>query len=111
MKIYNAALSNCGVVQDGRAVRLDLVDDKGTEVSLELSFERAQAIAKTLPSLLTRALQTVTGNASSRFVLTPDRWTVEQSKQELLGEAVSEIVVALLRLVTTERAGRHWTEP
>ena len=46
---------------------------------LELSFERAQTIAKTLPSLLTRALQTVTGNASSRFVLTLDRWTVEQS--------------------------------
>jgi hypothetical protein len=79
MKIYNAALTRSEVVQDGHAVRLDLVDDKGTEVSLELSFERAQAIAKTLPSLLTRALQTLTGNASSRFVLTLDRWTVEQS--------------------------------
>ena len=79
MKIHNAELTNCGVVQDGHAVRLEFVDDKGTEVSLELSFERAQAIAKTLPSLLTRALQTVTGNASSRFVLTLDRWTVEQS--------------------------------
>ena len=79
MKIHNAELTNCGVVQDGHAVRLDLVDDKGTEVSLELSFERAQTIAKTLPSLLTRALQTVTSNASSRFVLTLDRWTVEQS--------------------------------
>ena len=79
MKIHNAELTNCGVVQDGHAVRLDFVDDKGTEVSLELSFERAQAIAKTLPSLLTRALQTVTGNASSHFVLTLDRWTVEQS--------------------------------
>jgi hypothetical protein len=79
MKICNAALINCGLAQDGHAVRLDLVDDKGTEVSLELSFERAQAIAKTLPSLLTRALQTVTGNASSHFVLTLDRWTVEQS--------------------------------
>ena len=79
MKIYSAALTNCGVVQEGHAVRLDFIDDKGTEVSLELSFERAQAIAKTLPSLLTRALQTVTGNASSHFVLTLDRWTVEQS--------------------------------
>ena len=79
MKICNAALTNCGLAQDGHAVRLDLADDKGTEVSLELSFERAQAIAKTLPSLLTRALQTVTGNASSHFVLTLDRWTVEQS--------------------------------
>ena len=82
MKICNAALTNCGVVQGGHAVRLDLADDKGTEVSLELSVERAQAIAKTLPSLLTRALQTVTGNASSHFVLTLDRWTVEQSKED-----------------------------
>ena len=79
MKTHSAALTNCGVVQEGHAVRLDFIDDKGTEVSLELSFERAQAIAKTLPSLLTRALQAVTGNASSRFVLTLDRWTVEQS--------------------------------
>ena len=74
MKIYSAALTNCGVVQEGHAVRLDFIDDKGTEVSLELSFERAQAIAKVLPSLLA-----LTGNASSRFVLTLDRWTVEQS--------------------------------
>src|SRR6516165_7155113 len=79
MKIYSAALTNYGVVQEGHAVRLEFVDDKGTEVSLELSFERAQTIAKTLPSLLTRALQTMTGNASSRFVLTLARWTVEQS--------------------------------
>lgn len=79
MKICNAALTNCGLVQDGHAVRLDLVDDKGTEVSLELSFEQAEAIAKTLPSLLTRALQSVSGNASSHFLLTLDRWTVEQS--------------------------------
>ena len=78
MKIYSAALTNCGVIQEGHAVRLDFVDDKGTEVSLELSFERAQAIAKVLPSLLTQALQALTGNASSRFVLTLDRWTVEQ---------------------------------
>ena len=79
MKICGAALTNCGVVQDGHAVRLDFVDDKGNEVSLELSFERAQAIAKTLPSLLTQALQAATGDASSRFTLTLDRWTVEQS--------------------------------
>jgi hypothetical protein len=79
MKIYSAALTNSGVVQEGHAVRLDFIDDKGTEVSLELSFERAQAIAKVLPSLLTQALQALTGKASSRFVLTLDRWTVEQS--------------------------------
>lgn len=34
----------------------------------------------------------------------------EVALQELLGEAVSEMVVALLRLATAERAGRYWTD-
>jgi hypothetical protein len=34
----------------------------------------------------------------------------EVALQELLCETVSEILVTLLRLVTAERAGRHWTD-
>jgi superfamily I DNA/RNA helicase len=34
----------------------------------------------------------------------------EVALQELLSETVSEILVTLLRLVTAERAGRHWTD-
>jgi superfamily I DNA/RNA helicase len=34
----------------------------------------------------------------------------EVALQELLGEAVSEIVVALLRLATAPRAGRYWSD-
>ena len=34
----------------------------------------------------------------------------EVALQELLSETVSEILMTLLRLVTAERAGRHWTD-
>lgn len=79
MKIRCVGLTTCGVTQEGHAVTLDLVDDRGGDVSLELSFQQAQAIAMTLPSLLTRALQALTGKLSSRYVFALDRWAVEQS--------------------------------
>ena len=70
---------SAGLVQDGRAVRLDLVDDEGADVSLQLSLEQAQAIAMTLPSLLTHARQDLTDKAGSHYVLALDRWTVQES--------------------------------
>jgi hypothetical protein len=79
MKICSAALTNCSVVQDSHAISVDLVDDKGADVRLELPFEQARTIAETLPALLARALQANGGGTSSRLVLTLDRWTVEQS--------------------------------
>ena len=70
MKICSARLTTCGILQDGHSLRLNLVDDKGADVSLELPFDQAQAIAMTLPSLLTRALQAVTGKkARATFFL------------------------------------------
>ena len=72
-------MCSAGLVQDGRAVRLDLVDDEGADVSLQLSLEQAQAIAMTLPSLLTHARQDLADKTGSRYVLALDRWTVQQS--------------------------------
>jgi hypothetical protein len=79
MKIHCAALTTCGVTENGQDVRLDFVDQRGTDVSLQLPFEQAQAIAMTLPSLLTRALRALTGKASARYVFALERWEVEQS--------------------------------
>jgi hypothetical protein len=62
-------------------VRLDLVDDKGMAISLRLPFEQAQAVAMTLPSLLTRALKSLTGSPNARYVFPLDRWFVELSGQ------------------------------
>jgi hypothetical protein len=72
-------MCSAGLVQDGRAVRLDLVDDEGADVSLQLSLEQAQVIAMTLPSLLTRARQDLTDKGGSHYVLALDRWTVQES--------------------------------
>jgi hypothetical protein len=72
-------MCSAGLVQDGRAVRLDLVDDEGKDVSLQFSFEQAQAIAMTLPSLLTNARQDLADKAGSPCVLALDRWTIQQS--------------------------------
>ena len=80
MKISSAGLTTCDVIQDGRAVRLDLVDDKGANISVQLPFDQAQAVAMTLPSLLTRALRTITGSGESRYVFHLDQWVVERSE-------------------------------
>jgi len=79
LKICSAKLTTCGVTQDGHSEWLNLIDDKGADVSLELSFDQAQAIAMTLPSLLTRALRALTGKATARYVFPLDHWFVGQS--------------------------------
>ena len=79
MKIKSTALTDCRVIRDGHTVRMDLVDDKGKDLSLELPFEQARAIAKLLPSLPERACQARFADTSVRFVLPLDRWTVEES--------------------------------
>jgi len=80
VKISSAELTTCGVAEDGRTVRLDLIDANGTAVSLHLPFTQAQAVAMTLPSLLTQALRALTGKPSSRYVFQLDNWAVEQSE-------------------------------
>jgi hypothetical protein len=72
-------MCNAWLVQDGRAIRLDIVDNEGADVSLQLSLEQAQTIAMTLPSLLTHARQDLADKTGSRYVLALDRWTVQQS--------------------------------
>ena len=79
MNISSVELTTCGILEDGQTVRLDLVDDKGMTVSLRLPFAQAQAVAMTLPSLLTRALKLLTGSPNARYVFPLDRWFVELS--------------------------------
>jgi hypothetical protein len=79
VKICSAKLTTCDVLRDGKAIRLDLVDQSGADVSLQLPFDQAQAVAMTLPSLLTRALKSLTGSATARYVFPLDHWTVERT--------------------------------
>ena len=48
MKICSARLTTCGILQDGHSLHLNLVDDKGADVSLELPLDQARATRDTL---------------------------------------------------------------
>lgn len=81
MKICSAKLTTCEVAQGGQVVCLGLVDETGADVSLQLPFDQAQAVAMTLPSVLTRALKSLTGSTTARYVFPLDHWTVEEAKE------------------------------
>jgi hypothetical protein len=79
LKIAIAALTTCGVSADGETVELSFVDAAGTPMSLQLPFDCAQSFAMTLPSLLTQALQNITGEAQARYVFPLGSWRVEET--------------------------------
>ena len=81
MKISSSRLTTCGVLRNGQTLHLDLVDGDGKDISLELPFDQAQAIAMTLPNLLTGALQELTGKATARYVFPLAQWLVERSDE------------------------------
>jgi hypothetical protein len=67
MKIRSSKLTTCDVWPDGSTLALSLLDHSGTPVTLELSLEQAEAVALTLPHLLSRAVKQRTGNDKSRM--------------------------------------------
>jgi hypothetical protein len=75
--IVSSELASCGVVDAGRAVRLNLLDQAGNSTFVELPFDQAASVVLTLPSLLTRALQVRTGSADARYVLSAAQWALE----------------------------------
>jgi hypothetical protein len=81
-KISSQRLTTCGVLEDGKTVRLDLVDQHGGPVSLQLPFEQAEAVIMTLPHLLTRAIRARTGSAEARYVFPLGKWLIEATKNQ-----------------------------
>lgn len=79
VRICSTSLTTCGVLKGGQGITLGLVDESGTEVTIQLPFDQAQAVAMTLPGLLTRALRSLTGEETARYVFSLDAWLVEQS--------------------------------
>jgi len=77
VKIDLKALSTCCVQPDGEALELNFADADGTAVALVVPFESAQAIAMTLPRLLSEAVRRITGEAQSRYVFPLGAWRVE----------------------------------
>ena len=77
MKIRGSKLTTCEVWPDGSTLALSLLDQSGKPVTLELSLEQAEAVALTLPHLLSRAVKQRTGNDKSRYVFRVDEWAIE----------------------------------
>jgi hypothetical protein len=70
-------LTTCNVLDGGETVRLEFIDPAGSPVSVLLSFEHAEAIAMTLPNLLTRAVKSQTGSQDARYVFPLGQWFLE----------------------------------
>ena len=82
MKIEVRELTTCGVDPSGEQVELDFVDANGTPVSLRIGFDDAQAIAMTLPDLLTHALRRLTGKPEARYAFPLDAWYLEEGEHD-----------------------------
>ena len=77
MKIRSSRLTTCDVWPDGSMLSLSLLDHCGKPVTLELPLEQAEAVALTLPHLLSQAVKRRTGNDKSRYAFKIDEWAIE----------------------------------
>ena len=91
--IVSRRLTTCNVIKGGEAVRLDLINKAGHSVSLELTFEQAEAIVMTLPQLLSKALKARTGSEHSRYVF---------PSGELALESTTDVDCLILTMTTSD---------
>jgi hypothetical protein len=77
--IVSSGLTNCYICEDGKAIRLNLLDQAGSPAFVEFTFDQAECIAMTLPRLLTAALQSSSGRTDLRYVFSVDHWSLEES--------------------------------
>jgi hypothetical protein len=77
--IVSSRLTNCNVIKNGEAIRLNFVEQMGDPVSVELPFEQAASFILTLPRLLSTALKAQTGSNEMRYVFPLAHWLVERS--------------------------------
>jgi hypothetical protein len=82
--ITSGLLTTCGVVNEGRAVRLDFLDSKGEPYSVEFPVEQVHSIIMTLPRMLSEAVQRRTQDQTSRCVFSLGRWTIESTQNSCL---------------------------
>jgi hypothetical protein len=80
-KIVSRQLTTCDVINDGQAIRLDLINEAGHSVSVEMSVEQAHSVVMTLPHLLSSALKARTGNDQTRYVFPLSQWSLENTAE------------------------------
>jgi len=74
-------LTTCGVSPCGNVIELNFTDGAGRPGCLRMSFDSAQAIAMTLPQLLTEALRKITGTDKARYVFPLGSWWMEANER------------------------------
>lgn len=82
--VTSSRLTTCSVVKEGRAIRLEFLDDDGQATAVEFPFDQAESIVMTLPQMLSNALQQRTHSRSSRYVFSLGRWSIESCDEKSL---------------------------
>ena len=81
IKIRSSRLTTCRVAEDGTNVGLELIDQSGKIVTVELPLDQAEVVVMTLPHLLSRAVRQRTGNDEARYVFDLGEWVIEGAKE------------------------------
>ena len=79
MWIEVGELTTCKVDEDGEILELAFRDTQGNPMTLRVPFDKAQAVAMTLPQLLTLALREKTGSPKARYVFPLSGWRIEDT--------------------------------
>jgi hypothetical protein len=79
--LRSSRLTTCRVAEDGADVTLELIDQSGEAVAVELPLDQAEAIVMTLPRLLSRAVRQRSGNDEARYVFQLVEWVIEGAKE------------------------------
>jgi len=77
--IVSSGLTHCDICRDGKAIRLNFLDQAGNPAFVEFTFHQAASITMTLPRLLTAALQSSSGSPDLRYVFPVDKWSLEMA--------------------------------
>lgn len=80
----SSRLSTCNVIDEGRAIRFDFIDQEGRPLSIEFPFEQAHSIIMTLPQMLSQALKRLTLDQTARYVFPLGRWSIESGDNQSL---------------------------
>jgi hypothetical protein len=80
----SSRLTNCEVIEGGKAIRLGFLDHAGNPSSVSFPFEQAESIVMTLPQMLAMALQLRTHDQTARFVFPLGRWSLESGDRDFL---------------------------
>ena len=76
--IHGQACTGFDVSRDGTHFRLQLIDNEGQAVTLELPTASLESLIRTLPEIQQVALPRERGNKALRVIRRPEAWSLER---------------------------------